>query len=119
MKHFTRKTYIRFIRMLIICIMSACMFIPGTSDAAQKEYIVNGTVLPLSEKGYVPGQYRGAGMCWEFARHIYYSIWDRLFYQNPGSEDDMLREYPGGEERRISAETARIFITAAEIGAVI
>ena len=84
-----------------------------------KEYVINGTVLPLNEKGYVPGQYRGSGVCWEFARHIYYNIWHRLYYQNAGSEDDMLRDYPGGEERRITAEHARLFISAAPLGSVI
>ena len=112
-----KKTYMKFIWLLAVTVTSVTLITPVCSNAAT--YNINGTALPLSEKGYVPGQYRGAGMCWEFARHIYYNIWHCLFYQNPGSEDDMLRDYPGGEERRINAENARLFITAAPVGSVI
>ena len=87
--------------------------------AAADQYIVNELTLPLQESGYRAGDYRGAGMCWEFARHIYFNIWGRFFFQYGGSDDDMLREYPTGEARRITAENTRIFITAAPLGAVI
>ncbi|MBQ9032145.1 MAG: hypothetical protein IJ106_11940 [Parasporobacterium sp.] len=86
---------------------------------AASPFTVNGVGLPLAEKGYRIGDYRGAGMCWEFARHIYYQIWNCFFYQGGGTEDDMLREYPSGEARRITAENARRFITAAPVGSVI
>jgi len=104
---------------ILLILMTVSGSVPAGADDAVISYTVNEAVLPLQEKGYKPGDYRGAGMCWEFARHIYYNIWHRFFYQYPGSDDDMLRDYPGGEERRITAETARLFITAAPIGAVI
>ena len=106
--------------MICIAIFIAAMWsVPAEAAVQSQSYVINEADLPLQEKGYKPGDYRGAGMCWEFARHIYYNIWHRLFYQNPGTDDDMLRDYPSGQERRISAENARLFITAALPGAVI
>ena len=114
-----RKNHILSAALCMVCIMRVFSMIVSGDETEQTQYVINDTVLPLEEEGYIPGDYRGAGMCWEFARHIYYAVWQRFFYQNPGSDDDMLREYPGGEERRISADNARLFITAAPIGSVI
>ena len=114
-----KKPNFKCVKLILICITAILLMAVPCTAVYAKEYVINGTVLPLSESGYVPGQYRGSGVCWEFARHIYYCIWHRLFYQNPGSDDDMLRDYPGGEERRITAEHARLFISAAPVGSVI
>ena len=101
---------------LTLAVFGSGTFAVSTQAAT---YTINGVTLPLSETGYRVGEYRGAGMCWQFARHIYYKIWNRFFYQGSGTEDDMLREYPSGEERRITAEHARLFISAAPLGSVI
>lgn len=89
------------------------------SSADSSTYTVNGVVLPLKETGYRPGDYRGGGLCWDYARHIYYKIWNCFFYHFAGTEDDMLRDYPSGKARRITADNARLFLSAAEVGAVI
>ena len=102
-------------------VLTAAVFISGTFaiNTQAATYTINGVTLPLSETGYREGELRGAGKCWEFARHVYYKIWNRFFYQGGGTDDDMLREYPSGEERRITAEHARLFISAAPLGSVI
>ena len=117
-KAVTRKSrcLIRILPVMILCtVLMTCV-----SDVYSAEkYVINGTELPLQEKGYIPGDYMGAGQCWLVAQHIYYSIWGRFFYQNPGSDDDMLRDYPLGEARRVTAANARLFISEAPVGAVI
>lgn len=108
------KTIIR----IFTGILAAALII-GTPLCTRAEYRVENTLVPLAEKGYKQGDYRGSGLCWQFAQHIYYQIWGCFFYQNPGTSDDMLRSYPGGEYRRITADNARLFISAAPLGSVI
>ena len=100
-------------------VLAAAVLAGAGQSTVYAAYTVEGVSLPLSESGYRAGDYRGAGLCWQFAQHIYYSIWNRVFSMNAGSEDDLLRDYPGGEERRITAENARRFISAAPLGSVI
>lgn len=83
------------------------------------QYIINETILPLQDASYQVGDYRGNGTCWAFAQHVYWAIWGETFDQNWCTEDDMLRLYPQGEDRRITAENAKTFLTAAQPGAVI
>ena len=91
----------------------------NTLTAAAASYEINGVTLPLQENGYAEGDKKGAGLCWQFASHVYYTIWHRFFYLYAGDSDDLLREVPYGEERRITAENARLFISAAPVGSVI
>ena len=102
-------------------VLTLAVFASGTCmfSIQAATYTINGVTLPLSETGYREGEIGGVAKCWEFTRHVYYKIWNRFFYQGSGTEDDMLREYPGGEERRITAEHARLFLSAAPLGSVI
>ena len=83
------------------------------------DYVINGVTLPLKESGYGYGDIYGASKCWYFVQHIYYRIWGRFFSPYAGTDDDILRNYPKGEMRRISASNAKLFISAAPLGSCI
>lgn len=120
MKKFIAGKRSRFVHILLLLLMMAVFVGADTfTSRADDKWTINGVSLPLDESGYRVGDYIGGGKCWQFASHIYYKIWNRVFYQDPGSDDDMLRHYPHGNARRITAENAKLLISHAPVGAVI
>ena len=98
----------------------ACLFpFFSTSTYAATTAYIGDTALPLQEEGYREWDYRGSGTCWAFAQHVYWTLWGTAFTQDIRTEDDMLRYYPFGECRRITAENAEYLISRAENGSVI
>lgn len=119
-RHHLKKTYSAARKAALLLAAAVVIFCTAAGPvSAAQSYTINGVTLPLEEKGYKDGDYRGAGLCWQFARHIYYNIWGCFFYLDRGGYDDMLRDYPDGESRRITTENARLFISAAPAGSVI
>ena len=111
----TRFFKILFPAAAILFFLSSLFFIPVH---AGNMYTINDVYIPLQEDSYRERDYRGRGTCWEFTQHVYSTIWGTEFSQYGGTDDDMLREYPMGQARRITAQNAQYFVTNAENGAV-
>ena len=90
----------------------------GKSLSDMDTYMLRGIQIPLDEDDYRVGDYIGPGYCWQFVYHIYEKVWGEGFTPFPGTDDDMLRDYPL-DQREINYENTRLFLRAAEPGAVI
>ena len=104
-----------------IAVTAVILITAFSSNAYQTyaDYVINGVTLPLQESGFRYGDVYGASKCWYFVQHIYFRIWGRFFSPYAGTDDDILRNYPKGEMRRITASNAKLFISAAPIGSAI
>ena len=109
----------KLIRAIVLIALTAVLVCSANVSAAHADYIINGVTVPLEEDGFRYGDYYGSKKCWDFVLHIYYTIWDRFFLPFAGTDDDVLRNYPKGEMRRITASNAKLFISAAPVGSVI
>ncbi|MEG1633596.1 MAG: S-layer homology domain-containing protein [Oscillospiraceae bacterium] len=88
---------------------------PALTGAALADYEVNGLQIPLP--GYEVGAY--ANNCRTFAGEIYRLLWNAELSSYRGTDDDMLRELPEGEARRITPENTKAYISAAALGSAI
>ena len=97
----------------------------GTNDTDGETEPAKSYEIPVSDDvsitvptvGLMPGDH--APDCWYFARSAYRAIWGVDFTTRRGTDDDMLRDVPRGEERRITADNAKRFVSAARLGACI
>ena len=94
-------------------------------EAEAASYTIEGknTVsIPIGEYTHMGPVFRdddGYGNCWAFAQMVYKKVWDTNFTYYRNTNDDMLRNVTGGAARKVTAENAKKFITAAAPGAVI
>jgi len=86
-------------------------------------YKLGHTIIPIVEDNIYYGEPRwpsyGYRECWSFAQTVYTNIWWQVFNSYAGTSDDLLRNIPRGDERRITAENAKRFLLQTEPGAVI
>ena len=114
-----KKISKKLIRAIVLIALTAVVACSSNVYVAHADYVINGVTLPLQESGYRSGDYYGAKKCWNFVQHVYYRIWGRFFSPYAGTDDDVLRNYPKGEMRRITASNAKLFISAAPVGSAI
>lgn len=88
-----------------------------------KFYRIGNAVLPIVENNVYYGNpdwpSYGYQECWAFAQLVYRHIWWQEFNSYAGTEDDILRDEPLGNGRRITADNARRFLSRAVPGAVV
>ena len=109
------KTYGRSAAALLLCML---LLAAAALPAGAEEYRIQGKteiVLPLP--GYEPGM--PSNNCFTFALSIYQAVWGVSFTGANGTPDDMLRSVPMGEQRAITAENTKKYISAAAPGATV
>lgn len=88
-----------------------------------KFYRIGNAVLPIVENNVYYGNpdwpSYGYQECWAFAQLVYRHIWWQEFNSYAGTEDDILRDEPLDNGRRITADNARRFLSRAVPGAVV
>ena len=106
---------------VLVCAAVFCALIPVSSLPAEaaythiydQTYTVNGKTVPLPD---LPLDMTFEN-CWEFAQEAYTEIWGQRFSEFLDSEEDMLRGMES-DDRLLTEENLKAFVTAAEIGAV-
>ena len=109
------KAYGRSAAALLLCLL---LLAAAAFPAGAEEYKIQGQteiVLPL--QGYEPG--KPSNNCWTFALAIYQAVWGVSFNGANGTPDDMLRNVPMGEQRAITAENTKKYITIALLKLII
>lgn len=110
-----------------ICFVLGIFFIYPSGVGVEKVRAV--TVLSTSNVYNINGQnlratdipWQGAGQCWEYANKMYNRIWGHRFdstFVGSSVAYNMLRNL-NDEQRRVTAENTRKFISQAPLGAVI
>ena len=86
-------------------------------------YQVGYATLPFVENNIYYGEpgwpSYGYRACWSFAWEVYWRIWGEGFNSFAGTDNDLLRHVGKGDERRITVDNAKRFLSAARPGAVI
>ena len=109
------KAFGRSAAALLLCVL---LLAAAAFPAGAEEYRIQGKteiVLPLP--GYEPGM--PSNNCFTFALSIYQAVWGVGFNGANGTPDDMLRSVPMGEQRAITAENTKKYISAAALGATV
>ncbi len=109
------KAYGRSAAALLLCLL---LLAAAAFPACAEEYRIQGKteiVLPLP--GYEPGM--PSNNCWTFALAVYQAVWGVSFNGANGTPDDMLRSVPLGEQRAITAENTKKYISAAALGSTV
>lgn len=125
------KRIIGLLLALVMCLSLTAAWASGepSADAEQATLLPDGETGPALDGGDTVFTINGVEItrtsssildnCWYYAQEIYNLIWDEDFPTNPSSSDNMLRNITSSEDRRLTTEHVKSYISAAELGAVI